>query len=80
MNQNPQLYSGPIILPLDLEGKIYALQDRFGIVVGTGSRAACEVLIKFLIQPCAAPRFDWTVNHVPAAVRIKEEERFENRT
>jgi hypothetical protein len=60
MSNNSNLYSGPIILPLDIDGKIYALQDRFGVVVGTGSRETCEVLIKFLIKPCAAPRLDWS--------------------
>jgi hypothetical protein len=35
----------PIILPLDIQGMIYALQDDKGNTIGTGTREVCEVLL-----------------------------------
>lgn len=58
MATNKNRYTMPMILPLDLDGQIYVVQDQYGTVVGTGSREVCEVLIKFLLRPCAAPRVD----------------------
>ena len=37
--------SKPMILPLDIQGKIYALQDEKGNTIGTGTREVCEVLM-----------------------------------
>lgn len=39
------MYTKPMILPLDLEGKIYSLQDEKGNMIGTGTREVCEVLM-----------------------------------
>jgi hypothetical protein len=39
------MYSKPMILPLDVHGKIYALQDAKGNNIGTGTREVCEVLM-----------------------------------
>ena len=39
------MYKEPTILPLDLEGKIYSLQDEEGNTIGTGTREVCEVLM-----------------------------------
>jgi len=39
------MYAKPIILPLDAEGTIYALQDEKGNTIGTGTREVCEVLM-----------------------------------
>lgn len=39
------MYTEPIILPLNAEGKLYALQDESGRIVGTGTREICEVLL-----------------------------------
>jgi len=42
------MYTKPMIFPLDLDGKIYMLQDETGKTVGTGSRKACEALLTLL--------------------------------
>ena len=39
------MYSKPIILPLDPEGTLYALQDEQGKTIGTGTREVCELLL-----------------------------------
>jgi len=39
------MYAKPIILPLDVNGTIYALQDEKGHTIGTGSREVCEMLL-----------------------------------
>lgn len=44
------MYSKPIILPLDVEGKIYALQDEKGNTIGTGTREVCEVLLYIITK------------------------------
>ena len=45
------MYSKPMILPLDLEGKIYSLQDEQGNTIGTGTREVCEVLMYIITKP-----------------------------
>lgn len=35
----------PTIVPLDDQGKIYALKDEKGNTIGTGTREVCEVLL-----------------------------------
>jgi hypothetical protein len=42
------MYTGPIILPLTLDGSIYALQDEKGTIIGTGTREVCEVLVQIM--------------------------------
>jgi hypothetical protein len=37
--------SKPMILPLDIQGRIYALQDEQGNTIGTGTREVCEILM-----------------------------------
>ena len=39
------MYSEPIILPLNADGQLYALQDEQGRIVGTGTREICHVLL-----------------------------------
>jgi hypothetical protein len=39
------MHTKPLILPLDVNGKIYALQDENGNTIGTGTREVCEVLL-----------------------------------
>jgi len=34
----------PTIIPLDVEGNIYALVDARGSMIGTGTQQVCEVL------------------------------------
>ena len=47
------MYTGPMILPLDSEGTIYALQDEKGDTIGTGTRAVCEILLYMITKPTA---------------------------
>ena len=42
------MYSEPIILPLNADGCIYALEDEQGRIVGTGTREICEALLTFM--------------------------------
>ncbi len=42
--------SKPMILPLDIQGKIYALQDEKGNTIGTGTREVCEVLMYIIAK------------------------------
>lgn len=42
------MYSEPIILPLNADGQIYALEDEYGRIVGTGTREICEVLLRII--------------------------------
>ena len=42
------MYSEPIILPLNADGQLYALEDEHGRIVGTGTREICEVLLSII--------------------------------
>ena len=42
------MYTEPIILPLNADGKLYALEDEHGRIVGTGTREICEALLTML--------------------------------
>jgi hypothetical protein len=42
------------ILPLDADGKIYALRDEEGNTIGTGTREVCEVLL-YIINKAPTP-------------------------
>ena len=46
----------PIILPLNLEGSIYALQDELGRTIGTGTREVCELLLHILNKQSSEKR------------------------
>jgi hypothetical protein len=48
------MYTKPMILPLDVEGKIYSLQDDQGNTIGTGTREVCEVLMYIITKPSRA--------------------------
>ena len=45
------MYTGPMILPLDSKGTIYALLDEKGDTIGTGTRAVCEILLYMITKP-----------------------------
>jgi hypothetical protein len=70
------MYTEPIILPLDPEGKIYALQDTNGNTIATGTRAACEVLMFVMTRPNSSTRADQSRSdfrqrpNVRAAIKI----------
>ena len=49
-------HAKPIILPLNLEGTIYALHDELGRTIGTGSREVCELLLHVINKQVADPR------------------------
>jgi hypothetical protein len=44
------MHGGPLIFPLDVEGRIYAIQDEKGNTIGTGTREVCEVLLYIINQ------------------------------
>ena len=44
------MHRAPTILPLDANGKIYAIQDETGNTIGTGSREVCEVLLYMITK------------------------------
>ena len=46
--------SKPMILPLDNNGLIYAIQDEKGNTIGTGTREVCEVLLYIITKPASA--------------------------
>jgi hypothetical protein len=43
-----------MIIPLDAEGKIYAIQDEKGSTIGTGTREVCEILLYIIGKPASA--------------------------
>jgi hypothetical protein len=69
------MYTAPIILPLDVNGKIYALQDEKGNTIGTGTREVCEVLLYMITKPTSrsvsgTPRIVPQRPNVRAAIAI----------
>lgn len=61
------MYAKPMILPLDGNGQIYALQDEKGNTIGTGTREVCEVLLYIITKP-ASPSISGNIN-VPVSQR-----------
>jgi hypothetical protein len=49
-------HAKPIILPLNREGTIYALQDELGKIIGTGTLEVCELLLHVINRQCAGRR------------------------
>lgn len=45
------MYTKAMILPLDIEGKLFTVQDEKGKTIGTGTREVCEVLLKIITKP-----------------------------
>jgi len=45
------MYTKAMILPLDIEGKIYTLQDEKGKTIGTGTREVCEAVLNIITRP-----------------------------
>jgi len=46
----------PIILPLNPDGTIYALQDELGKTIGTGTLEVCELLLHVINKQVAERR------------------------
>ena len=68
-------YATPMILPIDVDGKIYAIQDEKGNTIGTGTREVCEVLLFLITQAASASATGRTVSaqsrpNVRAAIPI----------
>jgi hypothetical protein len=65
-----------MIHPLDADGKIYAIQDEKGNIIGTGTREVCEILLYLISKPASASvsgRINAPVQHRPnvrAAIAI----------
>ena len=47
------MYGENIILPLDANGEIYAIQDEKGSIIGTGTREVCEILLYIISKPAS---------------------------
>jgi hypothetical protein len=66
-----RMYSEPIILPLDIYGEIYAIEDERGKIVGTGTREVCEVLLHIMKkQPMSREARASQRTNVRAAIMI----------
>ena len=48
------MHGEKIILPLDADVNIYAIQDERGNVIGTGTREVCEILLYLINKPASA--------------------------
>ena len=48
------MFGEKIILPLDADGKLYAIQDEKGNVIGTGTREVCVILLYIIAKPVSA--------------------------
>jgi hypothetical protein len=55
------MHAEPMILPLDINGRIYAIQDEKGNTIGTGTREVCEVLLYIITKP-ASPTVTGKIN------------------
>ena len=67
------MYVEPMILPLDGNGLIYALQDEKGQTIGTGPREVCEVLLYMITKPTSpiiSERVPQQRSNVRAAIGI----------
>jgi hypothetical protein len=51
-----RVYSEPIILPFDIDGRIYVLEDENGAIMCTGRREVCVALIQIMNRAKAAAR------------------------
>jgi len=47
------MHGEKIILPLDVNGMIYAIQDERGSIIGTGTREVCEILLYLISKPAS---------------------------
>jgi len=65
------MYKEPTILPLDLEGKIYSLQDEEGNTIGTGTREVCEVLM-FMITRGQSKAFRKSCANIPHRPNVRD--------
>jgi hypothetical protein len=70
------MHGEKIILPLEANGNIYAIQDEKGNIIGTGTREVCEILLYLIAKPAPASvsgRINAPLRHQPnvrAAIAI----------
>ena len=64
------MYAEPMILPLDANGQIYALQDEKGNMIGTGTREVCEVLLYIITKP-TAPNISGRMNSAAQRANVR---------
>lgn len=64
------MYSEPIILPFDIEGTIYVLQDEQGKTIGLGSRKVCEALMS-MISKNSAPVSERSCSRIPHRPNVR---------
>jgi acylphosphatase len=57
-----QIYSTPMMFPMDVDGKVYVLQDANGNIIGSGNRSSCERLLKIVTKASASPAADQPCN------------------
>ena len=55
------MHGEKMIIPLDAEGRIYAIQDEKGNTIGTGTREVCEILLYITGKP-ASPSISGKIN------------------
>ena len=48
------MHTETMILPLGVDGEIYAIQDNRGNIIGTGTRDVCELLLYIITKPASA--------------------------
>ena len=48
------MHTETMILPLGVDGEIYAIQDNRGNIIGTGTREVCELLVYIITKPASA--------------------------
>lgn len=65
------MYTKPMILPLDIDGKIYALQDETGNTIGTGTREVCEVLLYIITKTASRSVSGPSVRMVPPRPNVR---------
>ncbi|MDQ3666736.1 MAG: hypothetical protein M3410_09185 [Acidobacteriota bacterium] len=61
----------PMILPLDPHGKIYALRDEKGNIIGTGTREVCEVLLYIITKPLSSAASGSTEQSVSQKTNVR---------
>jgi len=64
------MYKEPMILPLDVEGKIYSIQDEKGNTIGTGTREVCEVLM-FMITRAQSVSANKSCSNIPHRPNVR---------
>jgi hypothetical protein len=65
------MYAEPIILPLDINGRIYTIQDEKGNTVGSGTREICEILVHLLKKKFAPAMTADLLTKTPVRTNIR---------